>query len=153
MTKPAEGLPQQGYTPVPIYPSLTLAEKLQFITEMRHYSLEDGADAHYELHHVLIPAAIKALAESERLVAEARAKAMAEEVENIAKMALVHLQTGSDEEYGVGLYNGMKLAISFIDGSGDGTVTLQEFRKMREIYKQPPVDKSTRQSGKEKGGE
>lgn len=58
----------------PIYPSLSLADKLDFIMTTKWYTLEDGADAHVELHHRLIPEAIKQLRSHTAALAEARAE-------------------------------------------------------------------------------
>lgn len=68
--------------------------------------------------------------EHEQLIREARAEA----VETISKMALVHLRTGSSDDYGQGLYNGMMLAVSFITSKDANPVSLEQYREMQRIY-------------------
>lgn len=66
------------------------------------------------------------LKEHEHLLSSTKEK-LAVALEGVSKLALLQLQTGSDDDYGHGLYNGLKVALATITNTDAIVLSKAEF--------------------------
>lgn len=76
------------------YYEAPLPQKLEYILTVKHFSLEEGADANFELFHNLIPEVVRVLTESESIAQRRVEEAFDALDSHLAKEYLSYIEAG-----------------------------------------------------------